>query len=95
MTKKKVKKEKRKIGVCDACKKESITEPIICSNCDNNAQGACDNCSDPYCYDCFDDHLRDYIGLTPLEEETTTKCVECDEITDDCYCEPNEEENDD
>ena len=95
LVKKKVKKEVVNTSVCESCGGVAEVVAIKCHNCDNDAQGTCDNCSDPYCYDCFDDHLRDYIGLTPLEEETTTKCVECDEITDDCYCEPNEEENDD
>ena len=99
MVKKKVKKEVVNTSVCESCGGVAEVVAIKCHNCDNDAQGTCDNCSDPYCYDCFDEHLRDYIGLTPLTEETTLECQECGCEPSDCDClteeeKEEEEEND-
>lgn len=96
LVKKKVKKEvKIKYLTCSSCKKEATEHHIMCTSCENDAQGNCDNCSDPYCYDCFDDHLRDYIGLTPLSEETEIRCIECDELQEDCCCNTVEDDEND
>lgn len=74
------------------CGREMEDEYPNCINCQEQAEGECSNCGNPYCSNCFEDHLHDYFTLDGISYYDK-RCPECHEISEQCGCEPEDDED--